>query len=82
MAGVKNYDRIDLLDRAIELFRRNGYYATRIGKIYHYNVPKHIGTSGHDDPYSWDRTINPTGRDKDDGYSLCYTGTRHALHDG
>ncbi len=28
MAGVKQYDRIDLLDRAIELFRRNGYSAT------------------------------------------------------
>jgi TetR/AcrR family transcriptional repressor of nem operon len=28
MAGVKQYDRIDLLDRAIELFRRQGYSAT------------------------------------------------------
>lgn len=46
-----------------QMFRENGYYATRIGKIYHYNVPKHIGTSGHDDPYSWDYTINPRGKD-------------------
>ncbi|MGI9457000.1 MAG: sulfatase, partial [Aeoliella sp.] len=53
-----------------QLFRRNGYYATRIGKIYHYNVPKHIGTGGHDDPYSWDRTINPIGRDKDDEHLI------------
>jgi choline-sulfatase len=53
-----------------QLFRRNGYYATRIGKIYHYNVPKHIGTGGHDDPYSWDRTINPTGRDRDDEHLI------------
>ena len=49
-----------------QMFRDAGYFATRIGKIYHYNVPLHIGTSGHDDPYSWDYTINPRGRDRDD----------------
>lgn len=49
-----------------QMFRDAGYFATRIGKIYHYNVPKHIGTGGHDDPYSWDQTINPRGRDKTD----------------
>lgn len=49
-----------------QMFRAHGYLATRIGKIYHYSVPKHIGTGGHDDPYSWDFTINPRGRDKDD----------------
>ncbi len=64
-----------------QMFRGSGYVATRVGKIYHYNVPKHIGTSGHDDPYSWDFTINPRGRDKHDEnqiYSLLpgrYGGT-------
>lgn len=49
-----------------QMFRDAGYFATRVGKIYHYNVPKHVGTGGHDDPYSWDHTINPRGRDKDE----------------
>ena len=49
-----------------QYFSQQGYRATRVGKIYHYNVPLHIGTGGHDDPYSWDQTINPRGRDRDD----------------
>jgi len=49
-----------------QMFRNNDYFATRIGKIFHYNVPRHVGTSGHDDPYSWNFTINPRGRDVDD----------------
>ena len=47
-------------------FKNHGYDATRIGKIYHYNVPKDIGNDGHDDPASWSHTFNPRGRDKTD----------------
>ena len=46
-------------------FRDAGYRATRIGKLFHYDVPLHIGTGGHDDPYSWDQTINPRGHDRE-----------------
>ncbi|MBI1374535.1 MAG: sulfatase-like hydrolase/transferase [Phycisphaera sp.] len=45
-------------------FMNNGYHATRIGKIFHYNVPTAIGTDGHDDPASWNDKFNPIGRDK------------------
>ncbi|MDG2125525.1 MAG: sulfatase [Verrucomicrobiales bacterium] len=47
-------------------FIHHGYDVSRVGKIYHYNVPASIGSDGFDDPSSWQRTINPSGRDKTD----------------
>ncbi len=47
-------------------FQNAGYFAARVGKIYHYNVPASIGTDGFDDAPSWNRTVNPMGRDKTD----------------
>jgi iduronate 2-sulfatase len=47
-------------------FMDKGFAAARVGKLYHYGNPKEIGTAGHDDPPSWNITVNPRGRDKDE----------------
>ena len=48
-----------------QMFRGAGYWAGRVGKIYHYNVPDQVGQSGMDDSASWETTVNPRGIDRE-----------------
>jgi iduronate 2-sulfatase len=44
-----------------QLFKQNGYYTARTGKIFHMDVPKGVGTNEYQDPQSWNHSSSPKG---------------------
>ncbi len=58
-----------------QLFRNQGYYSARAGKIYHYGNPSMIGTDGNDDPATWDDRFNPIGIDRSQQEKITRYGT-------
>ncbi len=49
-----------------QVFSNNGYFAARVGKLFHYGVPNQIGTPGFDDPPSWQLALFPRGAERDE----------------
>lgn len=47
-----------------QLFRQNGYWVGRVGKIFHMGVPGGVGQAGLDDPASWDVALNMPGKEQ------------------
>jgi len=62
--GVRLREALPDVVSISQMFIQEGYQAARVGKVYHYNVPRDIGTDGHDDPESWTHRVNPKGRAK------------------
>ena len=57
-------------------FRMENYHSIRVGKVFHYHNPRDIGTASYDDIYTWDRTVNPYGRDKIEEHKITFLKPR------
>jgi len=51
-----------------QLFKNNGWYSAREGKMYHMNVPGEVGSPKYQDEASWNHSVSPPGlEDKSTG---------------
>lgn len=48
-----------------QLFKNNGWYAAREGKIFHMNVPAEVTLPKYQDPPSWNHSVSPGGPELD-----------------
>ncbi len=48
-----------------QLFKNNGWFSAREGKMYHMNVPKEVGSPKYQDAASWNHSVSPEGLEKD-----------------
>jgi uncharacterized sulfatase len=55
-----------------QMFKQQGYFTARVGKVFHAAVPNEVGADGFDDPAAWHQAINPRGRDKDEEAKITY----------
>ena len=44
-----------------QLFKNNGWFAAREGKMFHMNVPNEVGTPRFQDAPSWNHSVSPPG---------------------
>jgi uncharacterized sulfatase len=46
-----------------QLFKNNGWYSAREGKMFHMNVPNGVGTPVYQDEASWHHSVSPPGEE-------------------
>lgn len=44
-----------------QLFKNNGWFSAREGKMYHMNVPNEVGSPKYQDAASWNHSVSPEG---------------------
>ncbi len=59
-----NVDFRDFHPKAVtlpQLFKNNGWFAAREGKMFHMNVPGEVGSPKYQDETSWNHSVSPQG---------------------